>query len=384
MKPRHFLLFTELGHTVSVVVMTSLLPLLIAQQDPSGQLLSVASILANLLTIFFLPGLIRSAKQMDGRDYMLASRLLLLVCLVGLWFYQGVVLLILVQALVILLVSLQQVNRNRLLNQFAGGVNPHSLFMFEVGDSMAIFLVSILLFLSLDVLSVTPGYLLAGNGLLVMLLVLMLVVGWQKYRGGSELQPPEPGCLGKINLIEKLMFTRINIGFLFHRLLWFMVPLWFVHLGQAQDFFGWLVFSGIGTLLATVLLKYKDELALSYARLYNLSCGLIFLSLLLMWSVGDSWPVYLAGIIANLAAPLHRAYGRMLAEHVQSKELTAAELLGQGIRYIRVCHVALMLIFPWLFSYYAFAILIGTSLSVIFVLFVLPYLITKEFCHDPA
>jgi hypothetical protein len=58
----------------------------------------------------------------------------------------------------------------------------------------------------------------------------------------------------------------------------------------------------------------------------------------------------LAGIVANLSAPIHRSYSRMLAEANEYHQIPSSELLGQGILTVRIIHLTLMLIFPFVLS----------------------------------
>jgi hypothetical protein len=360
LKTFKFLLTSELGQTFSTVMLTSLIPVLLAQGDKTGRLLSLSSIISNLITIFLLPYLIKKTACTSSVNYMFCIRFLLLLSCFILLFFQSALLLVGLHALVILLITLQHVNRNNLLVKFEGGVKSSNLFRFEVGESIVILLAALTLFLVDELTQSTIQRVLGWNIILISTLLLVLFIKTRKRSFKVKFSGDVTAKDIAINtfviqktplpMATKLEFARSNVGFLFQRLLWFIAPLWFVHNERAYDFFEWLLLSGLGTLLAAMLLKFSTSSKKSYYLLFKLCNVLIVISLVIMLFNTSYLTICLAGIVANLAAPIHRSYSRMLAEKNEYHQIPSSELLGQGILVVRIIHLALMLIFPFVLS----------------------------------
>jgi len=378
LKTFKFLLTSELGQTFSTVMLTSLIPVLLAQLDKTGNLLSISSITSNLITIFLLPYLIRKTACISSVNYMLFIRFSLLLSCSILLLFQSALLLVVLHALVILLISLQHVNRNRLLVKFAGGVKSSNLFRFEVGESVVVLLAALTLFLIGDLTHATTQQILGWNIILITTLLVVLFLktrspfftlicsGKATDNGSAEntlaiKKPP-------LAMATKLEFARSNVGFLFQRLLWFIAPLWFVHNERDYDFFEWLLISGLGTLLAAIVLKFSISSKKSYYSLFNICNMLIVISLITIIFNINYLTICLAGVVANFSAPIHRSYSRMLAEENEYHQIPSSDLLGQGILAVRIIHLVLMFIFPFVLSDNNFSWPISISLFAILAL----------------
>lgn len=360
MKTFKFLLTSELGQTFSTVMLTSLIPVLLAQLDKTGSLLSISSIISNLVTIFILPYLIKKIAYVTPVNNMIFIRFLLLLSCSTLLFFQSALLLVGLHALVILLISLQHVNRNHLLVKFGGGVKSSNLFRYEIGESVVVLLAAFTLFIVDDFNHSAIQQVLGWNIILITTLLMVLFIK-TRTRSFSLMFSNDITNKGiakstlaikkhSLAMATKLEFARSNIGFLFQRLLWFIAPLWFVHNERAYDFFEWLLISGVGTLLAAILLKFSIFSKKSYYSLFNICNTLIVISLIIILFNTNYFTMCLAGIVANLSAPIHRSYSRMLAEANEYHQIPSSELLGQGILTVRIIHLALMLIFPFVLS----------------------------------
>jgi len=373
------LLFSEMGQTFSTVILTSLIPVLLAQLDKTGSFLSVSSISSNLITIFLLPYLIKKTKDALAFNYLLYIRIYLIFSCLCLLLIQSAFLLIALHAALILLISLQHANRNYLLISFAGGIKPSNLFKFEIGDSVVVFIVALTLFLISDLTESAIQQILSVN---IILITAMSVVLFIKIRvssnhtvypenksiNNSEIKNANNIDKVPLDIETKMEFAKANIGFLFQRLLWFIVPLWFVHHERAYDFFGWLLISGLGTLLAAILLKYKVRSEQSYYSLFVGCNTLIIVCLVIMLFHTSFFTICLSGIVASLASPIHRSYARVLAEHSIYRNISSSMLLAQGLLSVRALHLVLMVIFPFLLSDKNFELPIATSLITILIL----------------
>lgn len=387
MKTFKFLLTSELGQTFSTVLLASAIPVLLAKLDKTGNLLSISSIISNLLTIFLLPYFIKKTSDISSVNYMLFIRFSLLVSCSILVFFQSTLLLICLHALVILLISLQHSNRNHLLVKFGGGVKPTNLFRFEVGESIVVLLAAFTLFLVGKLTHSATQQVLGWN---IVLITTMLIVLFIQTRTRSFnltfIDVVIDKSIAKSNLsikkdplaiATKLEFARSNIAFLFQRLLWFIAPLWFVHNERAYDFFEWLLLSGLGTLSAAILLKYSVSSKKSYYSLFNYCNILIVISLIIMLFHTNYFTLCLAGIVANLSSPIHRSYSRILAENKKYHQTPSSELLGHGILTVRIIHLALMIIFPLVLSDKYFGWPIAFSLLAILTLINANHIHTK-------
>jgi hypothetical protein len=379
MKTFRALLFSEMGQTFSTVILTSLIPVLLAQMDETGSFLSISSIASNLITIFLLPYLIKKTKNTSAFNYMLYIRISLILSCFSLILIQSEFLLIALHAALILLLSLQHANRNHLLITFAGGIKPSNLFKFEIGDSVVVFIAALTLFLLSDITESTIRQILNMNIVLITTMTVVLFINKRTVCGHSispENESTNNVLLNNSNNTDKLslgieaklVFARVNIGFLFQRLLWFIAPLWFVHHERVYDFFGWLLISGLGTLLAAILLKYYIRNKQSYYFLFMLCNTLIIICLLIMLFHTSFFTICLSGIVASLASPIHRSYARVLAESSQYSNISSAVLLGQGMLTIRALHLVLMVVFPFTLSYRNFELPIIISLVAILIL----------------
>jgi len=368
-----------MGQTFSTVILTSLIPVLLAQLDKTGSFLSISSISSNLVAIFLLPYLIQKTKNTLALNYLLYIRIYLMFSCFCLMLIQSALLLIALHAALILLISLQHANRNYLLISFAGGIKPSNLFKFEIGDSVVIFIAALTLFLVRDLTEPAIQQILSANIILITTMSLVLFINIRAtsnhtvFPENKSINSSEVNNANNIDNVPlaietKIEFAKANIGFLFQRLLWFIAPLWFVHHERAYDFFGWLIISGLGTLLAAILLKYKIRSDQSYYSL-SVACNtLIILCLVIMLFHTSFFTICLSGIVASITSPIHRSYARVLAESSRYRKISSSMLLGQGILSIRALHLVLMVIFPFILSDKNFDLPIATSLITILIL----------------
>jgi hypothetical protein len=378
LKTFKFLLTSELGQTFSTVLLMSLIPVLLATVDKTGSLLSISSITSNLITIFLLPYLITKKEHISTVNFMLLIRFSLLLSCFTLMLFQSPFTLVALHALLILLVSMQHVNRNHLLVTFGGGVQSSNLFRFEIGESVIVLLAALTLYLIGDLTDLAVQQILGWNIFLTVTLITVLFLKTRTrafrmiFNNNVTVNASTKNTLSikkrPITTATKLEFSRSNIAFLFQRLLWFIVPLWFVHHERAYDFFAWLLISGLGTLVAAILLKCTSSCQKNYYSLFNFCNVLIVISMIIMLFHTNYITLCFAGVVANLAAPVHRSYSRVLAQSKEYNQIPSSDLLAQGISIVRVIHLVLMLIFPFTLSDKYFGWPIAFSLLAILLL----------------
>lgn len=341
-------MLSEYLHSFVLLTLLSFIPLLLANLDKTGAVLSIASILANIVVMVCLPIIASWSKAFANYTNLILMRLVTLTILLFLLIYQSAWVLCLIQALALLILSFQQVNSNRSLQDIGVAFTDKAVFKFEIGTAVVSFLVALAIYLVVggEKFIVTHLIIFAIVGLILNLLCLLLLKKYLSGRIEVINSQKQDKARKSLSFSLKLLFCRAQLCFLAQRLMWFISPLWFAKTHNATGFINWLLVSSIGVMLAIGLVKLHARMAISFERLFSFSnLGLVF-SIALIAAYPSDTSMYIAGVMCTLAIPIHRTYTRRMAQKYESTYYSAAQLIAQGNRHIRFIHIALVMVFP--------------------------------------
>lgn len=345
---RKLVITSEYIHYFVLLTILSLIPLLLVKEDTSGFMLSMASILANVVVIFLLPVVVKRSKSIRHMRNLIIIRLITLCAVMSLLLSYTGWGLCLVQAVALLALSFQQVNANRSFQEAGVTLNENSTFKFEISSAIVGFLAALAMYFSLDFLQVAHKTLIIT--LIVCLLInLLSLIGASRISSScitTVIKPTKAHAKTHVSFAKALLFCRTQLSFLAQRLLWFIAPLWFAQTTNVNGFTHWLLISSFGVLLAIWVVKLKTHANLNLNKLFVLSnAGLIACIAVIAVNPSDL-SMYFAGIVCTLAIPIQRTYARQQAANIESENHSAAELIAHGNKLIRLIHLVLVLLFP--------------------------------------